>query len=534
MKDLLRHNIIKHKRPIKYLIAGGLAAFVDLSLLYFFTDILGIWYLFSACLAFVVAFFVSFFLQKFWTFRDNDKERMYKQMAVYLFVALVNFMINAVFMFMLVDGFKIWYMLAQVVTSGLIACESYLVYKFFIFNQTAKPTGDKMKVLIATGIYPPDIGGPAAMLEALVKSLKEQGFLIKIITYAEGGEAGETESGSVYKINRNQIKFFAYLNYFYRLWRLALWADVMYVTDIYSVGYFAYLLNKLAGKKYIIRFAGDSAWETAVASGVTADYIVDFQEKKYNFKIEKLKARRKKILLGADKVIAVSNFMSTIAQAIGVKSEKIKIIYNSVDFLAAVESGDKAAAIRKRLGAEKIIMTACRLTPWKGVDGIIKILPEVKNKFGKVKLAVLGEGGELPKLKQLAEKLGVAGEVEFLGKIEHKQILNYYKAADLFILNTNYEGLSHTLLEVMKAGVPIITTEVGGNPEVIANGQEGILVKYNNLAELSAAVFKIFNDYAFTRTLVENSKEKLKIFSWKKTIEQTAEVLKKAVWLKYY
>lgn len=529
MKDLLRHNIIKHKRPIKYLIAGGTAAFIDLSLLYFFTDILAIWYLFSACLAFVAAFFVSFFLQKFWTFRDNEKERIYKQLGLYLAVALANLALNAMLMYIFVDGFKVWYMLAQFVVNGLIACESYFVYKFLIFNRNNKSVNDKIKILIATGIYPPDIGGPAAMLEALVKSLKEQGFLIKIITYTEGRGIGETESGFVYKINRNQIKVFAYLNYFYRLWSLSRWADVIYATDIYSVGYFAYLLNKFTGKKYIIRFAGDSAWETAVASGATNDYIVDFQEKKYNSKIERLKVRRKKILLGSEKVIAVSNFMSVIAQTIGVKNEKIKIIYNSIDFLSAVESGDKAAEIRKQLGAGKIIMTACRLTPWKGVDGIIRILPEVKSKLGKIKLVVLGEGGELPKLKQLAEKLGVLGEVEFLGKIEHSQILSYYKAADLFILNTNYEGLSHTLLEVMKAGVPIITTNVGGNPEVITNGQEGILVKYNNLEELGAAVLKILNSYDLARTLVENSKEKLKSFSWRRTVEQTAEVLRKAI-----
>lgn len=126
--------LLKYKRIIKYLIAGGTAALVDLSLLYFLTDILDIWYLISASLAFIVAFFVSFFLQKFWTFRDTDKEIMYKQMGVYLAVALTNLVLNIAFMYILVDGFKIWYMSAQFVVGGLIACESYFVYKTFIFN----------------------------------------------------------------------------------------------------------------------------------------------------------------------------------------------------------------------------------------------------------------------------------------------------------------------------------------------------------------------------------------------------------------
>jgi len=126
--------LLKYKRIIKYLIAGGTAAFVDLGLLYFFTDILEIWYLISASLAFIIAFFVSFFLQKFWTFRDRDKEIMYKQMGLYLVVAIVNLLINAALMYIFVDGFKIWYMLAQFLISGLIAIESYWVYKIFIFN----------------------------------------------------------------------------------------------------------------------------------------------------------------------------------------------------------------------------------------------------------------------------------------------------------------------------------------------------------------------------------------------------------------
>ncbi len=151
MKELLRHHIIKHQRPVKYLIAGGTAAFVDLTLIYFFTDILGVWYLLSACLAFVIAFFVSFFLQKFWTFSDKDKERMYKQMTVYLIVSLTNLIINTIGMYVLVDGFKVWYMLAQFIISGLMASESYIISRFFIFNVTKLAEG-KIKILIQTSL----------------------------------------------------------------------------------------------------------------------------------------------------------------------------------------------------------------------------------------------------------------------------------------------------------------------------------------------------------------------------------------------
>ncbi len=149
--------------------------------------------------------------------------------------------------------------------------------------------------------------------------------------------------------------------------------------------------KKLTNKKYVVRFAGDSAWETAVANGWTDDYIVDFQKNKYNSKIKKLKAKRKKILVNADKVIAVSNFMKEIAQAIGVVENKIQTIYNSVDFIKndsfdinAIENikkqyGKNPPSLRYGETSNKIIVTACRLTPWKGVAGIIKIMPKLDN-----------------------------------------------------------------------------------------------------------------------------------------------------------
>jgi hypothetical protein len=228
-----------------------------------------------------------------------------------------------------VDGFKIWYLFAQFITSGVIACESYLVYKFVIFHKN-KFQGGKIKVLIATGIYPPDVGGPATMLGPLADSLTKLDFEIRVITYAD-----RTEPGPVYRISRRQNKVSRFLNYFWHLWRLSRWADVLYATDTYSVGYFAYLIKKISGTKYLVRFAGDSAWEMATGAGLVKDYITDFQTIKYGRRIEKLKARRQIILKQADAVIAVSGFMARVAKMIGVAEARIAVIYNAVDFFPA-------------------------------------------------------------------------------------------------------------------------------------------------------------------------------------------------------
>jgi glycosyltransferase involved in cell wall biosynthesis len=386
-----------------------------------------------------------------------------------------------------------------------------------------------MRILIATGIFPPDIGGPATILSALAKSLEDNGLEVKILTYSD--EALKKEK-NVFRVGRKQNRFFKYLKYFFEMWKLSKWADIVYVTDIYSVGYFAYLIKKFTGKKYIVRFAGDSAWETAVGEGWTNDYIIDFQNKTYNNRIEKMKMKRKKILIWADKIIAVSQFLADVASKIGVEKKKIKMIYNAIDF--EINKNDNSVGIRNQFDKDaKIIICIARLVIWKGIDTVVKIMPSLVNKIGNIHFLVLGDGPELENLKKLASEKGVKDRVHFLGRINRDEIINYLKESDLFILNTNYEGLSHVVLEAMAAGVPVITTKVGGNPEIIEDGKDGLLINYNNEEELLNAAIIIFSNSSLRDSLVENAKDKLKKFNWSNTVRETLNLLREVMYEKH-
>ena len=132
-------------------------------------------------------------------------------------------------------------------------------------------------------------------------------------------------------------------------------------------------------------------------------------------------------------------------------------------------------------------------------------------------------------MQKLSEEMGVSQQVIFLGKIGHNEIMNYFKAADLFILNSHYEGLSHTLLEVMKAGRPIICSNIAANREVIENNKNGLLVNYNDSPEIARAAIRILNDQALAESLVIEAKEKLKIFSWDNTVKLTAEAIREVI-----
>ena len=118
----------------RFIVAGGTAASVDLLVLFIFTDIFKVWYIVSSAIAFLVAFMVSFTLQKYWTFRDHSSERLHAQALVYFVVTGINLVLNTLLMYFFVHFGGIEYLIAQIITGILIAIESYFVYQKFVFK----------------------------------------------------------------------------------------------------------------------------------------------------------------------------------------------------------------------------------------------------------------------------------------------------------------------------------------------------------------------------------------------------------------
>ncbi|MSU54982.1 MAG: GtrA family protein [Candidatus Taylorbacteria bacterium] len=126
----------KRRRVGKYLISGGTAAATNILFLYYFTDVVGFWYIYSAVLSFSIAFSVSFIFQKFWTFEDGSTENIRGQAILYLVVAVTNLCLNTALIYVLVEFFRTHYLIAQIIAGIIVACESFFVYRRFIFKRT--------------------------------------------------------------------------------------------------------------------------------------------------------------------------------------------------------------------------------------------------------------------------------------------------------------------------------------------------------------------------------------------------------------
>jgi glycosyltransferase involved in cell wall biosynthesis len=225
----------------------------------------------------------------------------------------------------------------------------------------------------------------------------------------------------------------------------------------------------------------------------------------------------------ADRVVVPSKYIAHIVEQWGVERARIAVIYNGVDI------GDVGVreVIRGLLHFEgKLIVSVGRLVPWKGFDDLIKLVPKLRKKFPDLKLLIIGNGPDLERLERLAEENAVTEHVIFAGSVLHPVLMRYFRASDMFVLNSSYEGLSHLVLEAMAVGIPVITTKVGGNPEVIDDGVNGYLVRARDQKAIESRITSLFTDASLYKKLVDGGFRKVSQFTYARVAEENASLLK--------
>lgn len=368
-----------------------------------------------------------------------------------------------------------------------------------------------MRILVATGIYPPDIGGPATYSKLLFDKLPEHGVDVTVLSF-----------GSVRKfpVGIRHLLYFLFL--LFKGWR----ADLIYAQDPVSVGFPALLASNVLKKIFVVKIVGDYAWEQGnIRFGVKESLDVFSKTKNgYPFFVRVLKLVQKRTALGADLVIVPSKYLKKIVSNWGVKRKHIKVIYNSFE---PPENIAKKDVLRKMMNLEgKIILSIGRLVPWKGFGVLIEAMKETVKQVPDAKLLIIGSGTEEKILKKKIETEKLSSVV-LVGQLDHDTLLRYIQASDLFVLNTFYEGFSHQILECLALGVPVITTNVGGNPEIIEHNKNGILVSFNDAKALQQEMVKLLRNETLQKKLSGEGKKKIAEFSEAKMLKELITTLKR-------
>ena len=374
-----------------------------------------------------------------------------------------------------------------------------------------------MNICLITGIFPPDIGGPATYISRLAYALFQENHDVIVITL------GDEKLDVPFPVQRISRRFPLPLRIFLvflTLLRHGWHSDVWYINGLELP---AVLAGKLLRKRLVMKIVGDYAWERSMNRGLTWDSIDDFQQRSQQSHVEFHKRLRTWLARQVEQVITPSRYLKTLVAGWGVPPERIQVIYNAIEPLP--QDLRTNAEIRQELEMsqdDQIIITVGRLVKWKGVESLIQLLPRFEN---SVKLLIVGDGPEKNKLTEFTEHLNLTRRVKFTGALPRKRVLELLQAADMFVLNTGYEGFSHILLEAMMTGTPVITTSVCGNPELVQHQKNGFLVNPSDSIELFQAVASLLNNRTRQEQYIIQGQQTVRQFSWERLLRETTQIL---------
>jgi glycosyltransferase involved in cell wall biosynthesis len=195
----------------------------------------------------------------------------------------------------------------------------------------------------------------------------------------------------------------------------------------------------------------------------------------------------------ATRIVVLNQAMTRELAGIGYAGGRIAPAGNGVDMEVYKKAADRTG-VRARFGFaenEKIILYVGRLSPEKGVDFLVRSFERL-NSACPAKLLIAGDGPERAKLEQLAVDLGLRHAILYCGSVD--DVPAYLQAADIFVMPSQFEGLSNAILEAMACELPVIATDVSGNNELVRSGDNGLLVDYGDEAALAAAMRKVLEN----------------------------------------
>ncbi|MFP4146872.1 MAG: glycosyltransferase, partial [Halorhodospira sp.] len=214
-------------------------------------------------------------------------------------------------------------------------------------------------------------------------------------------------------------------------------------------------------------------------------------------RISRTRVRRflaRRALRHAARVFSVSESLRRVALTME-PQRPVDVVPNGINL--ALFGPEDQAACRRALGIPehaRVLITVGTLNERKGFHRVIELMPSLDEWIGELHYLAVGggspDGNDEQRLRALAQELGVAERVHFAGAVAPERLRFYYAAADLFVLPTRFEGWANVFLEAAACGLPTVTTDVGGNAEVIAHDQLGTLVPFGDPDALRRAILE--------------------------------------------
>jgi len=342
-----------------------------------------------------------------------------------------------------------------------------------------------MRFVFLTGIWPPDVGGPATHGPDFATFLRDRGHSVHVVTM---GDSEPTERPvPVESIARGRPFVVRYPLVALTGFRLARRADVVYATATYAAAAVA-----AAGRPLVAKLVSDPAYERAWRYGVFRGSLEAFQETRDRRSVA-LKRLRTGSLRRARRIVVPSAYLADIARGWGLDAARIEVLVNPAPPPADVEPAPLDPGTFVFVG---------RLTHQKALPVLLEAIGAVDG----AKLELVGDGADRRALEELVATRGLADRVRFVGSLPRDQVLAHLAGARAAVLSSAWENLPHAAVEALSVGTPVVSTAVGGVPEVVHDGENGLLVPPNDPAALAAALRAVLHDDALRSRLAAAAK----------------------------
>jgi glycosyltransferase involved in cell wall biosynthesis len=340
-----------------------------------------------------------------------------------------------------------------------------------------------VRVLIVSGIWPPDIGGPASHAPELAGFLSRRGHSVQVVTTAAAPPA--QEAYDVAWVSRKLPAGVRHLGVVLAIIRRARRADVVYATSMTRRAAAGALL---ARRPLVLKLTADEAYERERRSSRFAGDLDAFQRHRGGLRVRALRATRNAAARRAVHVFTPSGYLRELVLRWGIPAERVSVSLNPAPEVPSLPPRDE---LRRELGMDgPTLAFAGRLMAAKALDVALQAVQRIP----RVSLLVVGDGPDRGQLERTSTELGLDDRVRFVGGRSREDVLRILSAADAAILSSRWENFPHLVVEALAVGTPVIATAVGGVPEIVHDGENGLLVPAGDPDALAEAIRRLVDD----------------------------------------